>query len=602
MSLDDVELRLVDSLDEVSALLSWLGERRPNHALATDIETTGLSRQKDRIKLAQVGDHRVGWSIPWNRWSGVIHDLFKRWDGRWITHNGPCFDLPFYRREGVEIPQHRVDDTLVRSAVNEPHLPKGLKPQCTRHVDPAAGGLGEALKGTAWTWENVPETYGPYWQYGALDTVLTYHLEEYHRPIVEAEAPKAYELELATQFVTERMERFGTHVDVPGSRAAYDKFTAFCTDVERWCLSEYRVKPGSNQAVIKVLEEAGFRFSKATAAGAKALDSDVLEGIDHPLAVKVLQRRQLQKLASTYLHHYITEADENDLIHPSINTLGTKTSRMSMSDPNFQNLPVRGGNPGIKVVRNQITSRWVPADLPDEDWDPFRHGTLLMCDFSQIEMRLLAHFAAEEAMIQAFRGEDDFFVALAQQIFQDPTITKKDPRRQITKNSGYAKIYGAGVRKFALTAGIPEGQAREFLARFDSLYPGVKRFQFETINEGMQLKSEFGHAYARSPFTNRKFVVDDRKEYALVNYKIQGSAAEILKRKLLELDAAGLGAWMFLPVHDEVLLDVPGEHVRDAVRTLQRIMNDNELLSVPITAEVSYGRRWGTKRDWDLAL
>lgn len=602
MSLDDVELRLVDSLDEASALLSWLGERRPTHALAVDLETTGLSRQRDRIKLCQVGDHRVGWAIPWNRWSGVMHDLVRRWDGDWVTHNGPCFDIPFLRKEGVEVPQHRVRDTMVRSAVNEPHVSKALKSQCARHVDPAAGGLQEVLKGTAWTWENVPETYGPYWQYGALDPVLTYHLEEHHRPITEAEAPKAYELELATQFVTERMERYGTHVDRPGARAAYDRFMKFCEDVERWCLSEYQVKPGSNQAVVKILEADGHRFTKATKAGAVALDSDVLEGIDHPLAVKVLQRRQLQKMASTYLHHYITEADSDDLLHPSINTLGARTSRMSMSDPNLQNLPRLGTSKPGDFVRNMITSRWVPWDLPDEDWNPLVHGSLIMCDFSQIEMRLLAHFAAEEAMIAAFRGDEDFFVALARQIFQDPTITKKDPRRQITKNSGYAKIYGAGVRKFALTAGIPESQAREFLARFDSLYPGVKRFQFETLDAAMRMKPDYGYAFTRSPFTNRRLVADDRKEYALVNYKIQGAAAEILKRKLLELDAAGLGAWMFAPVHDEVLLDVPGEHVRDVVRTLQRIMNDDQLLSVPIEAEVSYGRRWGQKSDWTLTL
>jgi DNA polymerase I len=263
---------------------------------------------------------------------------------------------------------------------------------------------------------------------------------------------------------------------------------------------------------------------------------------------------------------------------------------------------VRGGNPGIKVVRNMVTSRWVPWDLPDDEWNPLIHGTLIMCDFSQIEMRLLAHFAAEEAMIAAFRGDDDFFVALARQIFQDPTITKKDPRRQITKNSGYAKIYGAGVRKFAQTAGISDAQARDFLARFDALYPGVKRFQFETLDAAMRLKASEGFASTRSPFTNRRFVADDRKEYTLVNYKIQGSAAEILKQKMLELSAAGLGEWMFLPVHDEVLLDVPGEHVRDVVRTLQQVMNDDELLSVPIQAEISYGRRWGSKVDWNPAL
>jgi DNA polymerase-1 len=600
MPLGDVRLNLIDTIDEAYDFRRWLGERRSLDALAIDLETSGLNRRTDRIRLCQIGDGQTGWAIPWERWNGIVFDAVRLWEGDWIMHNGPCFDLVFLRRAGIDIPQHRIHDTMVRSRVNEPHMSMALKSQAARHVDSAAAGLQEALKGTTWGWHDVPIDYGPYWQYGALDPVLTYCLEEYHRPITELECPKAYELELAVQFVTQRMETYGTHVDRPGCRETYDKFTAYCAAVETWCQQHYGVKPGSNQAVIAVLEEAGFHFSKATKAGAKALDSEVLEGVEHPLAEQVLRRRQLQKLASTYLLHYLTHADENDLIHPSINTLGARTSRMSMSEPNLQNLPVRGHNPAVKVVRNMMTSRWVDRLLPENEWDPLRHGTILMCDFSQIEMRLLAHFSNEPAMQAAFRSEEDFFVNLAREIFQDETITKKDPRRQITKNSGYAKIYGAGVQKFALTAGIPVGQARDFLARFDSLYPGVRTFQNQTLQLAMDRKQGEGLAYARSPFTNRRFVADDRKEYTLVNYLIQGSAAEILKRKLLELDAAGLGRWMFAPVHDEVLLDVPAEHVADAAQTLLRVMNDDSLLSVPIEAELSYGRRWGTKHSWDL--
>lgn len=585
MSLDNVQLHIIETIDEASAFRNWLGQRRSLNALGIDLETTGLSRQKDRIRLCQIGDGETGWAIPWEQWNGVARDAVRLWEGDWITHNGPSFDLPFLRREGVDIPRHRVHDTMVRSRVNEPHMSMGLKQQAARHVDAAAGGLGEVLKGTAWTWESVPVNYGPYWQYGALDPVLTYRLEEYHRPITQREAPAAYDLELAVLWVTERMERYGTHVDRSAARENYQTFMEYCASVEAWCEQTYGVKAGSNQAIIGVLEGIGHSFSRATKSGAKALDAEVLDGIDHPLARAVLQRRQLQKMASTYLNHYITEADADDLLHPSINTLGARTSRMSMSDPNLQNLPRLGTSRAGDVVRNMITTRY--AD-----------GSLLMCDFSQIEMRLLAHFSQETAMIEAFRSDEDFFVNLARQIFQDDTITKKDKRRQITKNSGYAKIYGAGVRKFALTAGIPESQAREFLTRFDVLYPGVRRFQNDTLNEAMARRAAEGIAYSRSPLTNRRFVAEERKEYTLVNYMIQGSAAEILKMKLVELDAAGLGEWMFAPVHDEVLLDVPGEHVRDAVHTLQRVMNDDKLLSVPIEAEVSHGRRWGEKTDW----
>lgn len=602
MSLDGVKLKLVDSIEEAFTMLQWLGERRPLNALAVDLETTGLDRERDVIKLAQIGDGLTGWAIPWERWNGVVHDIASRWEGDWLTYNGPCFDLVFLRRAGIDIPQHRVKDGMVRAAVNEPHMSKALKAQCSRHVDAAAGGLQEVLKGTSWTWENVPVDYGPYWQYGALDTVLTYRIEQYHRPITEATCQDAYDLELSTQFVTERMERFGAHVDRQAAREAYDRFMKFCAEVEKWCVENYGVKPGSNQGVVKILQEAGHVFSKATASGAVALDADVLEHIEHPLAQQVLARRQLQKLASTYLKFYIDKADHHDLLHPSINTLGARTGRMSVSEPNMQNLPRQGTSGAADLVRNMITSRYVDRLLPDEQWSATVHGSLLMCDFAQIEMRLLAHFSGEPALIEAFKHPDlDFFVALARQIYGDDTIDKKDKRRQITKNSGYAKVYGAGARKFAQTAGIPEGQAREFLKRFDLLYPGVQRFSNEVLNAAFERQKTEGLAYTRSPFTGRPFVADSRKEYALINYLIQGSAAEILKRKLLELDAAGLGPWMFLPVHDEILLDVPGEHVMDAAHTLQRVMNDHAILNVPIEAEVSYGRRWGSKRDWDLA-
>lgn len=602
MSLDGVKLKLVDSIQEAFNLLNWLNERRPLNALAIDLETEGLDRQNHNIKLAQIGDGMTGWAIPWDHWNGVVRDVVNRWDGDWLTFNGPCFDLVFLRRAGIEIPQHKVKDGMVRAAINEPHMSKGLKQQAGRHVDAAAGGLGEVLKGTAWTWESVPVTYEPYWTYGALDTVLTYRLEEFHRPITERECLEAYELELATQFVTERMERYGVHVDRAGAQAAYARFMKFCNEVEQWCVQNYGVKPGSNQAVVKILQEAGHTFSKATASGAVALDADVLEGIEHPLAQQVLARRQLQKLASTYLKFYVERADASDLLHPSINTLGARTSRMSVSEPNMQNLPRPGVSAAADFVRNQVTSRYVPAGLSEQEWIAIVHGSLLMCDFSQIEMRLLSHFAREEAMIAAFKDtSQDFFVTLARQIYSDDTITKKDQRRQVTKNGGYAKIYGAGARKFGQTARIPESQARDFMRWFDNLYPGVQRFTNETLNEAFERQKAEGLAYVRSPFTGRRFVADSRKEYAVVNYLIQGSAAEILKRKILELDAAGLGPWMILPVHDEVILDVPGEYVLDVAETLQHVMNDDKLLAVPIEAEVSYGRRWGSKRDWDLA-
>jgi DNA polymerase-1 len=605
-ALDDVELTFVRSMDDVLALFRWLGENRPVHALGLDTETTGLNPFRDKVRLIQVGDHRHGWALDRDMWLGVLADLVRRWDGDWILHNSIFDTLSIAESCGIEVPRHRIHDTMIQSRINESNMSAALKSQAARHVDPAAAGLQEVLKGTNFTWETVPTEYGPYWQYGALDPVLTYHLDMYHRPQVEIETPKAYELEMSVLWVVEKMRRNGAFIDRRWVLDHYEKFTAYIAQVEQWVIEHYGVKPGSNAAIIQILENEGYRFSKATKSGAKSLDAEVLGGIDHPLAQAVLGRRQAQKMASTYLKFYLTETtDEHPFVHPSFNTLGARTGRMSCDSPNLQNVPRLGTSRFADAVRNCIASRYIPHELlvkfDTEGFtqrDAVTYGTLIFCDFSQIEMRILSDFAGDEAMIAAFHGEEDFFVALARQIYQDETINKKDPRRRVTKNAGYATIYGAGVRKFAQTAGVAESEARAFFNRWNTLYPGVKHWQQSIIDQATVSMVEYGQSFVRSPLTNRRYVGDSGKEYALGNYQIQGTAAEINKMKLVELANAGLDDIMFATIHDEVLLDVPGSRVIEVVNTLKKVMNDDTLLRVPIQAEVSFGHRWGMKQDW----
>lgn len=568
--------------------MRWLSTEDAKDEIAVDTEGTGLVIGKDRVKLVQVGGFTHGWAIPWHSWNGLFAEIVKKYEGRWIMHNSK-YDAGMLSNQGetsVHIPRHKIDDTRVMSHVREPHMSTALKNQATRWVDPLAAGLQTNLKETKWTWETVPWDYGPYWQYGALDTVLTRHLKDVHYPFIMADAPDAYYLENSVTWTLEKMERRGAHIDVPYAREKFRAFLTFVEESERWIWDHYKVKAGSNAAIIEILEREGYVFTKATASGAKALDKEVLGHIDHPLAQTVLQRRQLQKLANTYLKHFIEEVDSDDCIHHSINSLGARTSRMSMERPNLQNLPRKSeANPAATTVRNSVSAR--PGH------------TLLMCDFDQIEMRLLAHLSSDPGLIAAFHSPNDFFVELARSMFDDPTLEKKDKRRQITKNAGYAKIYGAGIAKFALTAGVPEQTARAVMSRWDSLYPGTKRFSKAVESVAWQRQRDEGVGYARSLLTKRRQVADQNKIYALVNYLIQGSAAEVFKSKILELDAAGLGDWMIAPVHDEIILDVPNENLEDAVHTLEKVMNDHKSFSVPITASVSYGPRWGEKTDWD---
>lgn len=591
MSLDNVSLRMVDTMEDVDDFLGWWGACYI-HSLSVDTETTGFKYHGgDYVRLVQVGDRDTGWAMRWDRWSGLFESAMRGHTGPIDMMNGK-FDWTFLANAGVQLDRTRVRDVGIMAHVLEPHLSRSLKNQAKRHVDPRAGAgqaeLDRAFSESKWTWETVPYDFQPYWSYGALDTVLTSRLSDHHWPTVQAIAPKAYDIESAYQWTAQRMEAYGMHVDVEYAKSHYLEFMRYCDEVETWCKKEFNVKPGSNAAIIQILSDAGYQFSKQTKSGAVSLDGEVLKGIDHPLARSVLRRRQLQKLASTYLHYYIENVDANQLIHPSINTVGTRTSRCSMDSPNLQNLPRPSEtHRAAEVVRNCMSSR--PGH------------TLLMCDFDQIEMRGLAIMSRDPGLIAAFNSPLDFFVNLARTVYQDPSIQKNDERRRVTKNVGYAKIYGAGVAKMALTAGVPEAQAAYANRSFDEAYPLVKQFLNDVFREAMGRKVTDGVAWTECPLTGRRHPADPGKEYALPNYKIQGWAASLFKMKQLELEAAGLGEYMVAPVHDEIILDVPNAELTDAVRTLSKIMNDHTMFPVPITASVSYGQRWGEKKEWSFA-
>ena len=588
MSLDDVKIRLVISVQDASQFIEWIIANR-EEPIAVDTEGTGFYwHSGDYMRLAQVGDATYGWAFDWKKWGGLFGAALA-------DHRGPIdmmnskFDWSFLANEGVELEKRRIRDVGVMSHILEPHLSRALKNQAARHVDPRArasqGVLEQAFHENGWTYATVPIDFPGYWFYGGLDTVLTRRVADHHLPLVMEQAPYAYEVENEYQWVAQKMEAHGMPIDLDYTRECHTKFTRYCQDVERWCVAEYGIKPGSNQAVVQILADAGFEFTKATQAGAVALDAEVLGGIDHPLARAVLKRRQLQKMASTYLSFYLENTQADGCVHPTINTLGTRTSRCSMDHPNGQNLPRKSeANPAATVVRNCVAAR--PGH------------TLLMCDFDQIEMRGLAIMSEDPGLIAAFATPDDFFVTIARNIFRDPHLVKADPRRQPTKNSMYAKIYGAGLAKQAVTAGVPIEQMRYVNDQLNAAYPGIERFSRRTFDEAMRRKTEEGIGYTLCPLTQRRHYADPGKEYALVNYKIQGWAAVLFKLKQLELDNAGLGEYMVAPVHDEIILEVPDPELEDAVHVLRKIMNDTTSFSVPITASVSYGQRWGEKREW----
>jgi DNA polymerase-1 len=586
-ALDDVKVTKVDTFADAERCIQWLTDLG-NGVLAIDTETTGLRPHEHHIRLGQLGDDKQAWvfECEGNRsWAGFFVELIKKFTGTLVGHNLKYDERVIRKWLNVQLPLERCHDTMLMSRVVEPTRSAALKRLSSQLVDPRAAvlqsQLDDAMKTSGFGWDTVPLSFEMYWMYAGIDCVLTRQVYDILHPRTMAEAPRAYELELAVSSVCGKMEDHGIRVDTARAEQKHDELLKYVDELATYCQTYYNVHPGKNKDVIEYLTNQGITFTTLTKGGSIALDAEVLDGIDHPLANLVLQRRKAQKVARTYLRHFFEDVDEDDRLHPSVNFVAAETGRMSMSSPNMQNLPRTDTNELAQLVRSCV----IPA--PDH--------TLVFADFSQIEFRLFASLSEDQDLIHAFDA-DDFFTEMARGIFNDPNIQKKDPRRQITKNAMYATIYGAGDKKFAWTAGISLSEAKEFMALLNLRFPAIKQLQRRITGEGERNLRETGTASVMGPLFGRRFSIDDDKIYKLVNFMVQGSAAQVLKLKLIQLAQAGLQEYLVIPVHDEVILEVPDGILHDVVHTVSGIMNDSTMFAVPLESEITIGSSWGTKR------
>jgi DNA polymerase I-like protein with 3'-5' exonuclease and polymerase domains len=603
MMLEGVQLHLVETLEDVHACMEWL-EGLTCDRIGFDTETTGLSPETDRVRLVQFGDRFHGWAIPIDWWYGLIQEIIHRWQrrGRFVAHNAR-YDVAMLRNHDIHIPVHLVDDTMILAHIVDPTKSVGLKQQCARHIDAQAaaaqGQLDDVMHSGGYTWATIPiAASGPcavYWIYAALDPVLAVRLWEHHWPTVDKTAPRAYDIELSVGWIADRMERKGVLIDAEYTAEKRTEFEELHDRLAKRGIDEFGVSLGSAEQIVEVLLRDEVPLWKRTGEGAWSLDKFALEGIRHPLVQLLQEYKRVEKLDSTYLRRFLEYSRHDGRLHPSINTLGFKeqsagaygvvTGRMSMSKPNLQQLPrVDESDPLSIVVRNCVVSS--------------PNSTFVMFDFDQIELRIMAHLTQDPGLFEAFAQPGDFFTYMTQTIYNDPTIVKKDPRRSLTKSYVYASNYGSGNDRLARTTHIPLTEIERLAADYRRAYSGVPKFQRDVQNQAAARYKAEGVAYVTSPLTGRRFIASDPKKlYPLVNYCVQGLAAEIMKVKLLELDAAGLGEYLVLAVHDEAIAEIPDNQVSDAIATMNTIMNDDTLLSLPLTSGGATGRRWAEKRD-----
>jgi DNA polymerase-1 len=298
------------------------------------------------------------------------------------------------------------------------------------------------------------------------------------------------------------------------------------------------------------------------------------------LADTTLKYRKALKVANTYFSNFITD-NIDGYVHPSINTMGARTGRMSIQNPALQTLPK-----GDDTVRR--------AFLPKDD-----DHVIITSDLDQVEFRMFATLSQDPNLIQLFLRADatgsDPFTEIGREIYQDPTMEKSDRRRALIKGVVYGRLYGAGIAKQALTAGVAEEQMRAVSDSFDTRFPGMQGFQKAVEARGLERLEAEGTGYVNT-WTGRRLPCDDDRVYTLVNYLIQGGAAEVFKSNLVKLDQADLTDLLIVPVHDEIVLNAPRKDAEEIKRIVKECMTTTEGWAVPLTADVEGPlENWGVK-------
>lgn len=568
-----IRCNYVNSVDDMFALKRWMGERRD--VLGIDTETGGLDWWRQELRMVQLGDAMTGWAIPFQDWRGLCKELISTYTEPIVMHNAK-FDCMFLEHNGVTVPRAQLHDSEVLVHLDDSSMPKALKSAATRMVHPGfAGGqlqLEETMATEGWAWDTIPLDHPSYWAYAALDPVMTARIYGKLRHLT---AMPIYQTEVVSAQVLERMERRGVRVDLEYCQEMRVKLRGYADQLRKWARAEFGVKNLSSDVQVRdVLLAAGWHPTVFTDGGKPSVKKSVLQWVEHPLADAMVRCKHAEKVAGSYLDNFMEYAD-GEVLHAKINPIGARTGRMSIERPALQQLPADDA-----TVRDCFYAR------------PGRQ--LVSCDYDQIEMRLLAHFSDSQPMREVFASGQDIFTWMAATVYQDPTMTKKDRRRGVLKNCAYGKGYGAGAEKFADMAGIDVFSASQFYASYDATFPELPAYANQLNREANARKAAEGVAYVETAYGRREVLGRDQGTYVLLNYRTQGTAADVLKIKLVEMDAAGLGEYLVLPVHDEFILDVPEEEVHEVCRVIQDVMPVHDF-SVPITVGVDVVDRWGDK-------
>jgi len=430
-------------------------------------------------------------------------------------------------------------------------------------------------------------------EYAAEDADITLQLKNYFAPLLKKEGLESlfYEIEMPLVYVLAEMEMTGVTLDTEALRQSSLVLTASLDQLEK----EIHEMAGESFNINSAKQVGDILFdklkidekAKKTKTGAYSTSEDVLEKLrnKHPIIEKLLEYRGLKKLLSTYIDALPTLINpETGKIHTSFNQAVTATGRLSSTNPNLQNIPVR--DELGREIRKAFTAN-------DAD------SLFFSADYSQIELRIMAHLSNDTNMVDAFLSGSDIHAATAAKIYGIPVAEVTSDMRRKAKTANFGIIYGISVFGLAERLNIPRGESKELIEGYFKTYPRVREY----MDESIQLAKDKG--YVETLFKRKRFLADINSNNAIVrgyaernaiNAPIQGSAADIIKVAMIRIhkrfEEEKLKSKMILQVHDELNFNVTKGEL-DKVRQIVLEEMENAIsLRVPLIADYGVGNNW----------
>ena len=588
--------KLIESESDVNYLCDKLLQQK---SVCFDTETTGVNVFESEL---------VGMSFCWTKGEAyfvllpenrsaaqqILEKFRPFFENNEIAKIGQNmkFDLLMLKMYGIDV-KGALFDTMIAHYLIQPELHHGMDYLAeiylkykTIHYEELVGGKGKKQLPL----RNVEKEKLA--DYAAEDADITLQLKEIlEKEITEKNLDKLfYEMEMPLMRVLATMELNGVRIDSNALKMSSETLTAEMKRIEQeiYGLAGMEFNISSPKQVGEVLFEKLKIDEKAkkTKSGQYSTSEDVLEKLrnKHPIVARILDLRGIKKLLSTYIDALPELVNKKTgKIHTSYNQTITSTGRLSSSNPNLQNIPVRDEQG--KEIRK--------AFIPDEG------STFLSADYSQIELRIMAHLSGDKNMIDAFCSGNDIHAATAAKIYKVPLEEVTKDMRRKAKTANFGIIYGISVFGLSERLNIPRAEAKELIEGYFRTYPDVKAYMDRSISlakEKGYVETLFGRKRYLADINSQNSVVRGFAERNAINAPIQGTAADIIKLAMIRIqnsiESEHLQAKMILQVHDELNFTVP----KNEVETLHRIVvNEMEhviKLSVPLIADCAEGNNW----------